>query len=78
MEHPLPEPGNPAHGCIGIAGVLGLIAGLVLLAAAAGFHAMLDDPIVRMPFVFALGGGGLFIGLAGLGLLILHRATRRR
>ena len=72
----MPKPGNPAHGCLAIAGGIGLLSASILVAAAAWFHTF--DPIISMPFVLALGGAGLFIGLSSIGLLIMHRAWRRR
>jgi hypothetical protein len=67
-----PVPAPRPHGVLRALAWLGVLAGLLLVAAGVAAH-FLIDPIISLPFVAVLGGGGLAIGLACAGYLVTGR-----
>ncbi len=65
---------RPLNGCMSVVAWIGFAFSLVLIGGAAWFH-FSTDPIIRIPFVLFLGGGGLMIGLTSLGYLITGKIT---
>ena len=68
---PAPDLPRP-RGALRVLAWLGVLIGALLAAAGVAAH-FLFDPLISLPFVVMLGGGGLMVGLACAGYLVTGR-----
>lgn len=61
-------------GCLRVLSWIGLVLALFLIGAAVWFHYHLDA-VIRIPFVFIFGGGGVLLGFSCLIYILKGKFT---